>query len=67
MRKLNEQLVTKLQLENIYTAWGVTAAVPRKKAREVVCFPNKEHAQVTYTNHTSDHGQRLYKIEFFAH
>lgn len=30
MRKLTEQLVTKDQLENIYAAWGVRAAVPRK-------------------------------------
>lgn len=67
MRKLTEQLVTKLQLENIFTAWGVTAAVPRKGQKEVVCFPCKEHAEVTYTQHTSDVGQRLYKIEFFAH
>ena len=67
MRKLTEQLVTKPQLENIYTAWGVTASTPRKGSKEVVCFPNKEHAEITYTAHTSDYGQRLYKIEFFAH
>lgn len=67
MRKLTEQLVTKLQLENIFTAWGVTASVPRKGSKEVVCFPCKEHAEVTYTQRMGDHGQRLYKIEFFAH
>jgi hypothetical protein len=67
MRKLSEQLVTKDQLETIYTAWGVTASVPRKADMEVIAFPNKEHAQVTYTPHTNDYGIRLYLIEFFAH
>lgn len=68
MRKLTEQLVTKDQLENIFTAWGITASVPRKGSKEVVCFPYvKEHAEVTYTPHTSDDKKRLYKIEYFAH
>lgn len=66
MRKLNEQLVTKDQLENIFTAWGVTASVPRKGSRELVCFPNKEVAEVTYTPYTSGDKKRLYKIEYFA-
>lgn len=67
MRKLTEQLVTKDQLETIYTAWGVTAAVPRKGSMEFVAFPCKEHAQVTYTPQTSEYGKRLYRIEFFTH
>lgn len=68
MRKLNEQLVTKDQLENIFTAWGVTASVPRKGYKEVVCFPYvKEHAEVIWTPHTSDDKKRLYKIEYFVH
>lgn len=68
MRKLNEQLVTKDQLENIFTSWGVTASVPRKGSKEVVCFAYvKEHAEVTWTPHTSDDKKRLYKIEYFVH
>lgn len=66
MKKLTEQLVTRLQLENIYTAWGVTASVPRKTTKEIVCFPSKEYAQITFTPHQSDTGDRLYRIEFFA-
>lgn len=67
MIKISEQFVTKLQLENIYKAWDVIASVPRKGAMEIVCFPYKEHAQITYTQHQSDYKDRLYKIEFFAH
>lgn len=68
MRKTSEQLVTRTQLETIYTAWGVTAAVPRGKAMEIVCFPYvKEHAQVSRTAKKNDNGQHLYNIEFFVH
>lgn len=67
MKKISQQLVTKDQLENIYTAWGVTASVPKAKQREVVCFPNKEHAEITWSKHKSDYNQRLYLIEFFVH
>ncbi len=59
------QLVTADQLQNIYTAWGVTADTPRKSAREIVCWPNKEFAEITWTNKVSDYGKRLFQIAFF--
>ena len=64
MKTFAKQLVTADQLRNIYTAWGVTADVPRKNAQEIVCFPNKEAALITYTPHVSDYNKRLYQIEF---
>jgi hypothetical protein len=66
MKKLTEQLVNKDQLEHIYAAWGVAAAVPSKGSEEVVCFPNQEYARISFTPHKSDYGKRLYRIDFFA-
>ena len=67
MEKISEQLVTRDQLENIYTAWGTTASVPGANKKELVCWPNKEHAEITKTKLKNDYGKALYKIEFFRH
>lgn len=67
MRKVSEQLVTQTQLELIYTGWGVTANIPKKKTKEIVCWPNKESAEITMTDLKSEYGERLFKIEFFVH
>lgn len=66
-KKLTEQLVTKTQLETIMTAWATAAEVPAKGKKVFVCWPNKEHAEITYTDKRSEYGQRLYRIEFFQH
>ena len=65
MKKISEDLVTKLQLELIFKAWDVTASVPKKGYKEIICFPWKELAEVTYTMNKSEYGKRLYKIEFY--
>ena len=66
-RKLSEQLVTKTQLECIYTAWGTCAEVPKAGSKALVCFPNKEHAEITKVKSKGDYKGSLYKIEFFMH
>lgn len=59
------QLVTRAQLEAIYTAWGVAATVPHLSTKELVCWPIKEHAEITKTRLKSDTGRVLFKIEFY--
>lgn len=67
MEKISEQLVTRDQLENIYTAWGTKASVPGANKKELVYWPNKEHAEIIKTKLKNDYGKALYKIEFFRH
>jgi len=67
MRKVSEQLVTQTQLELIYTGWGITANIPGVNKKELVCWPNKEHAEIIKTKLKNDYGKALYKIEFFRH
>jgi hypothetical protein len=66
MKKISEQLVTVLQLEIIFKAWKVTASIPKKGYKEIICFPCNEFAEVTYTMNKSENNKRLYKIEFYA-
>ncbi len=68
-RKISEQIVTKTQLELIYTAWGTCAEIPKAGKKAIVCWPNKEHAEITRHKKVkdSDHKGAMYKIEFFAH
>ena len=65
--KTSEQLVTKQQLEIIYTAWATCAEIPPKGKKSLVVWPNKEHAEISKTAHKSDENKPLYRIEFYRH
>lgn len=66
-QKISEQIVTKTQLEVIMTAWGTCAEVPKAGKKSFVCWPNKEHVEITKVKSVGDHKGYLYKIEFFQH
>lgn len=66
-QKISEQLVTKTQLETIMTAWGTCAEIPRAGKKVFVCWPNKEHAEITKVKSKGDYKGPMYKIEFFQH
>ncbi len=58
---------TKKQLESLFKAWNVDAAVPRKNQITTIIFP-KEHfnvAKITYSEHKATYGERLYKLVMF--
>lgn len=68
-RKIEEQIVTKAELEVIYTAWGTCAEIPKAGKKTIVCWPNKEHAEITRHKKVKDSDCKgaMYKIEFFMH
>jgi hypothetical protein len=65
IKQISEQLVTKTQLECIFTAWGSCAEVPTKGKKSLVVWPFNEYAEIVKTEMKSDYGKALYAIKFF--
>lgn len=65
---MRENLYTRTQLQMIMTVWGCTEPVPAKGAQVLVCWPKPamagmdEMARITWSEHTSDAGKRLYRV-----
>ena len=55
-------LETKEQVLNTFRSWGVSADIPRKGYRTIVQLPGRWIVSVTYSEHKSDVGKRLYNL-----
>lgn len=61
------QLVTKSQLQILYSAWGVVADIPTAKEATVIAWPhpaNPSRARITLTKKPATYGGRLFLIEY---
>ena len=56
---------TRVQLAQLYSAWGVSAEVPTRAKRTIVAFPIGAQytlAEVETTTHKSDQGKALFLV-----